>query len=83
MFKKMVRQNTVMMSIILFLIMYGCFAHLYKPNFLYNSNGTVKEFGIGYKNKTVVPMWLFSIVLGIMSYLIVLYYLMNSRFVLN
>ena len=80
MFKKIVRQNTVMMSIILFLITYICFTQLYKPNFLYNPNGTVKEFGVGYKNKTVVPMWLFSIVLGIFSYLMVLYYLTHSRF---
>ena len=28
----------------------------------------------GYKNKTIVPMWLFSIIIGIVSYTTVMYY---------
>ncbi len=43
-----------------------------KPSFLYNSDGSLRPFGIGTKNKTVVPMWLVAIILGIMSYFIVL-----------
>jgi len=80
MFKKVASNNTVVVSIVLFFILYISFTQFYKPNFLYNTNGTLKEFGVGYKNKTVVPMWLFSIVLGILSYLFVLYYLTSSRF---
>ena len=34
----------------------------------------VREFGIGYKNKTILPIWLLSLVLGICSYLVVMYY---------
>ena len=46
-----------------------------KPNFLYNKDGSIREFGVGYKNKTILPLWLFSIILGILTYVIVLYYL--------
>jgi hypothetical protein len=46
-----------------------------KPAFLYNKDGSIREFGIGYKNKTIVPLWLFSIILGILTYLFVMYYL--------
>jgi len=45
-----------------------------KPAFLYNKDGSVREFGIGYKNKTILPIWLLSLVLGICSYLVVMYY---------
>ena len=46
-----------------------------KPAFLYNRDGSIRDFGVGYKNKTIVPLWLFSIILSIFSYLFVLYYL--------
>ena len=45
---------------------------LIKPSFLYNRDGSLRAFGIGTKNKTVVPMWLVAIILGIMSYFVVL-----------
>jgi len=47
---------------------------LMRPLCFYNRNGSIREFGIGYKNKTIFPIWVFSIVLGILCYLAVLYY---------
>jgi len=44
-----------------------------KPSCLYNKDGSIREFGIGYKNKTILPIWLLSLVLGILSYLVVMY----------
>jgi hypothetical protein len=80
MFKKAANNNTVLFSIILFMALYVVISQFIQPRFLYNTNGTLKEFGVGYKNKTVVPMWLFSVVLGILSYLFVLYYVTNIHF---
>ena len=74
MLRKIIRNNTTLASIILFLIIFGL-VQLMKPSFLYNNDGSIREFGIGYKNKTILPMWLFSIVLGILTYVFVLYYL--------
>ena len=74
MLRTIIRNNTTLASIILFLIFFG-FAQILKPSFLYNNDGSIRDFGIGYKNKTILPMWLFSIVLGILSYVFVLYYL--------
>jgi hypothetical protein len=45
-----------------------------KPAFLYNKDGSIREFGVGYKNKTILPIWLLSLILGILSYLFVMYY---------
>jgi hypothetical protein len=46
-----------------------------QPAFLYDRNGALREFGLGKKNKTIIPIWLVSLVLAIFSYLFVLYYL--------
>jgi hypothetical protein len=46
-----------------------------KPNFLYNNDGSLREFGVGYKNKTILPLWLVAILLSMLCYLGVLYYL--------
>lgn len=43
------------------------------PSFLYNEDGSLREFGVGYSSKTVLPIWLVAIVLGILSYLLVYY----------
>jgi hypothetical protein len=53
---------------------------LSKPAFLYNTDGSIREFGVGYKNKTILPIWLLSIVLGIVCYLIVMYYIAHPKF---
>jgi hypothetical protein len=33
----------------------------------------MRQFGIGYKNKTVIPIWLIVIIMAYMSYLFLLY----------
>jgi hypothetical protein len=73
MYINLIRQNITVVSIILFLFIFGV-VQILKPDFLYNKDGSVREFGVGYKNKTILPIWLFSIILGILSYLSVLYY---------
>ena len=74
MLKQLARKNTTLVAIIIFLIIFG-FVQFLKPSFLYKIDGSLREFGVGYKNKTILPMWLFSIILGILTYVSVLYYL--------
>ena len=73
-----IRENATLFSIVLFLIMFGAI-QLIKPAFLYNKDGSIREFGVGYKNKTILPIWLLSLILGILSYLFVLYYIAYPR----
>jgi hypothetical protein len=40
-----------------------------KPSVMYNEYGEIRPFGLGYSHKTVIPIWLFSIVLAILCYL--------------
>jgi hypothetical protein len=74
MLRQFIRNNITLVAIVIFIILFGL-VQLCKPAFLYNKDGSIRPFGIGYKNKTIVPIWLFSIILGIFSYLFVLYYL--------
>ena len=73
-----IRDNVTFIAIALFIVIYG-FIQIMKPSFLYNSDGSIREFGVGYRNKTILPVWLLSIILGILCYVFVLYYLHSSK----
>jgi uncharacterized membrane protein YozB (DUF420 family) len=74
MLRQFIRNHIPLVAIFIFIVIFAL-VQFYKPLFLYNEDGSIRNFGIGYKNKTIVPIWLFSIILGIFSYLFVLYYL--------
>lgn len=76
--RNFINENATLVAVILFVVIFSAI-QMYKPSFLYNSNGSIREFGIGYKNKTIFPLWLFSIVLGIFCYLFVLYSIVHPR----
>ena len=78
MLKSLIRENVTLVAVIIFTIIFG-FIHLMRPAYLYKPDGSLREFGVGYRNKTIMPIWLLSIVLGILSYLFVLYYLAYPR----
>ena len=69
-----IRQHLPLVSIILFLTIFG-FIQLIQPSFLYNNDGSLRDFGVGYKNKTILPLWLLAIILGILSYCAVRFYI--------
>lgn len=78
MYRNFIRDNVTLVSIILFISIFSMI-QLSKPAFLYNNDGSIREFGVGYKNKTILPIWLLSIVLGIICYLIVVYYTVHPK----
>lgn len=62
------------LSIVLFLTLYFIVTAI-KPNFIFdNKKNTIRNFGVGYKNTTVLTLWIVSIFLAIFSYFIVIYY---------
>jgi hypothetical protein len=73
--KPFIRTNKVSVSIILFLVLFSII-HLTKPVLFYNKDGSFRQFGVGYKNKTVIPVWIIAIIIAILCYLAVSYYLM-------
>ena len=75
MYKSFVKNNNISTAIILFLVIFIIFVHL-KPHFLFNRTGCFRNFGLGKTNCTILPIWLFVILLSIISYLAVMYFLL-------
>jgi len=69
-----IKKYQTLMSILLFLIIYFIIQYD-KPLFIYNSNGTLRQFGVGYKKKTILPIWLLAILLAIVCYMVIKYYI--------
>lgn len=76
--RNFIRHNIVAFAILVFVLAYIVLI-TYQPSFLYKSDGTLRSFGLGYKHKTVIPMWFIVIGLAIFSYLIIHYYLLYPQ----
>ena len=73
MLKHIIRRNIPLAAIIIYIFLFAILNSI-KPAFLYRHDGSIRNFGVGYKEKTFMPVWLISIILGILSYLFVMYY---------
>jgi hypothetical protein len=71
-FMTLIRNNLAGAAIVLYTLVFMLVQYM-NPSFLYNEDGSLREFGIGYSSKTVLPIWLVAIILGILSYLAVYY----------
>ena len=47
---------------------------------LYEENGSLRQFGLGTRKKTVIPIWFLTLMLAIFCYLFVMYYLAIPKF---
>lgn len=72
------KKNIIATTIIFFVIIY-MFINYLKPAFLYTHIGTLRQFGLGYKQRTIFPLWLLSIVIAIICYLIVRFYIIYPK----
>jgi hypothetical protein len=76
--RSFINNHITSISIALFIVAYGIL-HSFKPAFLFNEDGSLREFGVGFRKKTVIPSWLVSIVLAIICYFSVMYYVASPR----
>ncbi len=61
------------LSITLFISLY-LIVVITKPGMIYDHRrNCLRQFGVGYRNTTVITLWLTSILLAIVSYFIVIY----------
>ena len=74
-----IRSHITAVSIIIYIAVF-CVVQFIKPSFLYNEDGSLKKFGLGVRQKTVIPIWLITMILAIFCYLFVLYYLAMPKF---
>jgi uncharacterized membrane protein YjgN (DUF898 family) len=66
------RDALSIIAVFIFLILFGI-VNAFRPSIIYNNDLSFRRFGIGYKNKTVIPIWLMSIILAILVYVLVTY----------
>ena len=76
--RSILKKNIIATTIIFFVLVY-MFINSLKPAFLYTHNGALRQFGLGYRQKTIIPLWLLSIVIAIISYLLVRFYIVFPR----
>ncbi len=72
--KQFIYQNKLNCALLLYFILFSIIHNL-QPGLIYNKDGSFREFGVGFKHKTVIPIWLVSIILSIISYILILSYL--------
>ena len=60
------QKNRIQLSVILYLVFMGILITL-KPTHIYNSDGSLKQFGTG-SNKTLFPLWLIIFIGAFLSY---------------
>lgn len=68
------------LSIFLFVVLYVIISYT-KPSFLFEPDGSIREFGIGRKKKTIIPLWLIVLILAFLSYLGI--YVLSQRGLLS
>ena len=66
------REALSIIAVFIFLILFGII-NAFRPSVIYNKDLSFRRFGIGYKNKTVIPIWLMSSILAILVYVAVTY----------
>jgi len=79
MYRKFIKKNITSASILLFLMIF-ILIQSSKPSFIYEEDGSFRQFGLGYKKKTVIPIWLITIFLAILCYVFILYYITLPRY---
>lgn len=60
----------IIMSMFVFMILYGVLT-IVKPIIIFDEDGSIREFGINSSKKTIIPLWMVTILLSIFSYMIV------------
>jgi len=75
--RNFVKKNKIYLAIFLFIFLYFLILQ-FKPSLIFENDGSLRHFGMGYSKRSIIPAWLFAIILAIFSYFSVLYYSSNN-----
>lgn len=78
--RAVIRRNITCTAILIYISLYLALIML-RPAFIFNEDGSLRNFGVGFRKKTVIPAWLLAITLAIGSYFSVLYYISCPKFI--
>jgi|AACY02.7.fsa_nt_gi hypothetical protein len=66
-FLEIIHTSPIKSSIIIYLIIVIVIL-IIKPRTLFDNDGNSKQFGVGFNNKTMVPIWLVFLLIAVFSY---------------
>jgi len=75
--RNFVKKNKIYLAVFLFIFLYFLILQ-FKPSLIFENDGSLRHFGMGYSKRSIIPAWLFAIILAIFSYFSVLYYSSNN-----
>ena len=78
--RQYIRKNITTVAILLFIVLF-CITQLAEPAFLYEKDGSLRQFGLGKIKKTIIPIWLLTFIIANFCYLSVLYYLTYHKYI--
>ena len=70
MINEFIKNNKLAATIIIFVLLFSFIIYL-KPEFLFTKNGAIRNFGIGKRNSSIIPIWIVVFILAIFSYLFI------------
>ncbi len=73
--KPKIASNKLNLILLLFISIMAWIHYIWKPSLVYDKDGSFRPFGVGYRHKTIFPIWLVVILVAIFSYCVVLGYL--------
>lgn len=75
-FLSVVRNHKVSVASMLFLLVF-IVLHIMEPSIIFDeTTGEYRQFGVGYRHKTILPIWFVVLLVAVFSYLAVTYYVM-------
>lgn len=79
--REFVQSRPTLTAIALYGVIYALIV-VTKPSLIFNADGSVRQFGLAFSKRTIIPIWLAAIVLAILCYMLVLYYV-SAPYLLN
>ena len=70
MFDNILKNNKLTISIVIFSILFFIIV-LVKPKFLFTKDGAIRNFGLGKRTSSIIPIWLVVLILAIFCYLFI------------
>jgi sterol desaturase/sphingolipid hydroxylase (fatty acid hydroxylase superfamily) len=75
---KLLLKNRLFFSMVLFSVLFYAVI-IIKPNFIFDNDGSFREFGVGNTAKTVIPIWLFVLFISFVSYYAIHYIIIYPK----
>ena len=70
MIEEFIKNNKLAVTIIIFVLLFSIITFL-KPEFLFTKDGAIRNFGIGKRNSSIIPIWIVVFILAIFCYLFI------------